>query len=177
VGPGPARALRRARVRLLAAGAVAALALVPPPAAAAPPHEGLFVPGRSLGGVALGMSKAEVKRAWGTRFGRCRDCSSETWYFTYRRFEPQGAGVVFRRGRVTRVFTLWQPAGWRTAAGVRLGVDESAVTNAYGTLARRHCIRYSALVLRGRRAESAFYVFSGELWGFGLTRPGTSPCL
>jgi hypothetical protein len=175
VGPRPPRTLTRAAP--LAAAALAALVLSATTAAAALPRAGVFVPGRSLGGVALGMTKAEIKRVWGTRFGRCRDCEAETWYFTYRSFEPQGAGVVFRRGRVAHVFTLWQPAGWRTTRGLALGAPESAVRRAYGSLVRRECIGYSALVTPGRRAQSAFYVFDGELWGFGLTRPGASPCL
>ena len=50
------------------------------------------------------MSKAELKAIWGTSFGRCRDCLRETWYFNYRPFTPQGAGVTFKRGRVVQVF-------------------------------------------------------------------------
>jgi hypothetical protein len=122
------------------------------------------------------MSKAKVRSVWGTRFGRCRDCSPETWYYTYRPFEPEGAGVSFRRGRVVRVFTLWQPPGWRTNDGIELGEPEAEVTRIFGALVRRRCIRYSALLLRGDRAQTAFYTFEGELWGFSLTRPGDDPC-
>jgi hypothetical protein len=146
-------------------------------AAAALPNPGVLVPGRSLGGVTLGMTKAQVRRAWGTRFGRCRACSDETWYFNYRPFEPQGAGIVFRRGRVVRVFTLWQPEGWRTTEAVLLGAPEGDVTDTYGALVRRRCVRYTALLMRAERAQTAFYVYDGELWGFGLTRPGASPCV
>jgi len=135
------------------------------------------VPGQTLGGVAVGMSKTQVRRVWGTHFGRCRDCLLETWYFTYRPFEPQGAGVVFRRGRVSHVFTLWQPEGWRTPEGLELGDSEAEVTRIFGALVRRSCIRYTALLLRGRRAQTAFYVFDGAVWGFGLTRPAANPCL
>jgi hypothetical protein len=123
------------------------------------------------------MTRADVKRVWGPRFGRCRDCETPTWYFTYRPFEPQGAGVAFRNGRVVHVFTLWQPAGWRTARGLALGAPESSVTSLYGTLSRQRCYRYLAFVLPGDRAESVFYAYGGEVWGFGLIRPGGSPCL
>jgi hypothetical protein len=123
------------------------------------------------------MSKADVRRVWGTRFGRCRSCDQETWYFTYRQFEPQGAGVEFRRNRVTHVFTLWQPEGWRTPGGVELGDPEAEVTRVHGALVRRRCIRYTALVVAGRRAQTAFYIYDGEIWGFGLTRQGANPCV
>ena len=49
------------------------------------------------------------------------------------------------------------------------------MTRVFGALVRRRCIRYSALLLRGERAQTAFYVFDGELWGFGLMRPGARP--
>ena len=123
------------------------------------------------------MSKAELKAIWGTSFGRCRDCLRETWYFNYRPFTPQGAGVTFKRGRVVQVFTVWQPLGWRTTKGLALGALEGEVTRFYGSLPRRSCGDYEALVLRGERAQSAFYVHDGTLWGFGLTRPESSPCV
>jgi hypothetical protein len=168
----------RARRTALALAAALALGVaLAGNAGAALPREGVLLPGQTLGGVAPGMSKAEVRRIWGTGFGRCRDCSLETWYFTYRPFEPQGAGVVFRRGRVAHVFTLWQPAGWRTPGGVELGEPEAEVTRVYGALVRRRCIRYTALLLRGPRADTAFYVFDGTVWGFGLMRRSANPCL
>jgi hypothetical protein len=170
----------RARSPRLGASA-AALALVlalalASGAAASLPREGVFVPGQTLGGVRVGMSKAAVKRLWGNRFGRCRSCPAETWYFTYQPFQPQGAGVTFRRNRVTAVFTLWQPPGWRTTGGLELGDSEAAITRTYGVLIRRRCIRYTALLLRDGRAQTAFYVFDGRVWGFGLTQPGANPC-
>jgi hypothetical protein len=146
-------------------------------AVAAPPPRGVFAPGESLGGLRLGMTKAQVRAAWGTDFGRCRNCARETWYFNYRPFTPQGAGVVFQRGRAYHVFTLWQPAGWRTTKGLTLGALEGQVTQAYGTLQRRSCRDYDALVLRSPEAQNLFYIHEGVLWGFGLTRPESDPCL
>lgn len=147
------------------------------PAEAALPREGVLVPGTSLGGIRLGMSKAHVKALWGPRFGTCRGCFYETWYFTYRAFEPQGAGVVFRNGKVARVFTLWQPPGWHTPGGLTLGLPEAELTGRYGSLVRRTCTRYTARLLEGTRAWTAFYVYAGVVWGFGLMPPEESPCL
>ena len=81
------------------------------------PVQGVVVPGTSLGGVHLGATRAAVRAAWGTTYGRCRGCRDETWYFTYRKFTAQGAGVSFRSGRVVALFTLWAPPGWRTSRG------------------------------------------------------------
>jgi hypothetical protein len=147
------------------------------PAEAAPPSRGVFVPGISLGGVELGMTKREVLRAWGPRHGVCRGCPHATWYFNYRRFEPQGAGVVFRRGRVAHVFTLWQPDGWRTVDGLALGSDEREVGEALVVLDERACKGYTAVLASGPSALSVFYVYRERIWGFGLIRPGRDPCL
>jgi len=164
------------RARLCAAVAATA-ALLTPAAAAAPPEAGVLAPGTSLGGVRLGMTKADVRRTWGSSYGRCRDCDRETWYFNYRPFTAQGAGVVFERGRVDQAFTVWRPEGWRTARGLVLGAAEAEVTRLYGPLERRECAGYAALVLPAAKASTAFYVHEGELWGFGLTRRGESPCV
>ncbi len=158
------------------AALLAALALATS-AAGAPPRVGVLVPGERLGGLRIGMTKQDVRRVWGASFGRCRGCKNETWYFNYRPFYPEGAGVAFEGKRVVHVFTLWQPKGWRTAGGLALGAAEAEVTRLHPAAVRQACGRYSALVLYGRRAQSAFYVYQGELWGFGLLRPGATPCL
>jgi hypothetical protein len=122
------------------------------------------------------MTKPQVRAAWGTRFGRCRDCARLTWYYNYRPFEPQGAAVAFQRGKVVRIFTLWQPEGWRTNLGLTLGASEQEVDRLYGSLGRRSCLRYSAL-LPEDTPGTVFYVYNGELWGFSLSRPEEAPCL
>jgi hypothetical protein len=155
---------------------LAALALAPP-AAAPPPVAGLFVPGVSLGGVELDMTKREVLRAWGQRHGVCRGCPRETWYFNYRPFEPEGAGVVFRRGRVAHVFTLWEPEGWRTVDGLALGADEGEIGEGLVVLDERACAGYTAVLASGPSAVSVFYVYRERLWAFGLIPPGGDPCL
>jgi hypothetical protein len=123
------------------------------------------------------MSTQSVRDAWGKRFGRCRSCPRETWYFTYRRFQPQGAAVEFSGGRVQRVYTLWQPPGWRTASGLLLGTSEGEVTSALGGLPREECPGYSALIRHDEQVDSVVYLYKGGLWGLGLIRSGLSPCL
>jgi hypothetical protein len=156
---------------------VAAVALTGPAVAAARlPAEGILVPGESLGGIRVGMTKAAVRSTWGRSFGRCRSCGLETWYYTYRTFQPQGAAVALERGRAQLVYTLWQPSGWRTARGLALGAAESDVTGAVRGATRRECDGYVALIQRGRSADSIYYLVDGGLWGFGLTRSGFPPC-
>ncbi len=174
MGTGPARALVATSAAALA---LAVGALAPATATASLPDEGVLARGKSLGGLRIGMTRKAVRRAWGTGFGRCRDCATETWYFTYRRHAPQGAAVAFQGGRVVRVYTLWQPPGWRTWFGLLLGAREPEVVDAAGDLPRRECNGYSALVARGSRADSVLYLYAGGLWGLGLIRSGLSPCL
>jgi hypothetical protein len=154
-------------------------ALAAPAVAQAPsvPSAGVFIPGERLGGVGLGMTKPDVRARWGSRFGACRGCAHTTWYFNLKPFEPQGAGVEFRRGQVTRVFTLWRPLGWRTSDGLALGIRTEELPEEVRSIAARSCAGYTAHVLHHRRAVSVFYVFRGRLWGFALMRPGLSPCL
>jgi hypothetical protein len=154
---------------------VAAL-VAPATAWAAPPRAGVLDPGRSLGGLRLGATEAQVRAAWGTSFGRCRSCSSPTWYFTYRRYRPQGAGVSFRRGRVEAIFTLWAPPGWRTPSGLRIGDPASRISQLYGPLSRTPCGQYSALILPMQGGVNVFYVSNRKLWGFGLFDFLVQPC-
>jgi hypothetical protein len=140
------------------------------------PQHGVVVPGRSFAGLRLGATSTQVRAAWGSRFGRCRDCAHPTWYFTYTRFEPQGAGVSFRSGRAQAFFTLWSPPGWRTDRGLAVGDPEAKVTELYGVLPRAECGTYSALVIRRSGVDTQVYVYQQEVWGFGLGRAGASPC-
>lgn len=157
--------------------ALAAALVLALPAAAAPPDHAKFIPGVSLGGVKIGMTGAQVRAAWGDRHGVCRSCARTTWYFNYAPFTPQGAGVVLRKGRVVHVFTVWRPSGWRTPQGLTLGDPASDVSRLYGSLDRRTCTGYYALLKPGKRVDNVFYVFRGKVWGFGLTLPDASPCL
>ena len=156
-------------MRILAA---AALALVLTASGAAanvqPPQRGVLVPGQSLGGLRLGMTQAQVRAAWGSSFGRCRDCLRPTWYYTFRRFQPQGVGVQFRRGRAEAIFTLWSPKGWRTTKGLKIDDDVKRVTELYGPLARMQCAGYYALILPSPGGVNAIYIGGERVFGFGL---------
>jgi len=144
-------------------------------AAAALPRPGVLVPARSLGGVRLGESEAQLRAALGSH-GVCRGCLLPTWYFTYRKFDQHGLGVELIGGRVAAVYTLWQPHGWRTPGGLVLGAAQSQVTAQLGTLLPIACAGYSALVKDAGGARTAYYIRNGRLWGFGLLRAKTDPC-
>jgi hypothetical protein len=157
------------------ATALAALALAAPSAAGLP-RPGTLDPGRSLGGVRLGESQHAVRAALGTFYGVCRGCARPTWYFTYRPFEQQGLAVEFTGARVSAVYTLWRPLGWLSANGLHLGASPLAVHRRVGSLRTITCRGYEALVTDGKVARTAYYLFDGALWGFGLFRPHRSPC-
>ena len=161
-------------MRILAAAAL--VLAVAAPAAAAPPGAGVLVPGRTLGGVALGDSKASVEARWGRAYGVCRGCTRETWYFNYYAFQPKGAAVEWRNGRVAAVFTLWQPLGWRTTRGLELDDHVSRIRGTHGPLPRTECPGYTVYELRARNAVTLFYVLRDRLWAFGLSRPGLPLC-
>lgn len=146
------------------------------PAAAGLPRAGTLVPGSSLGGVRLGEPAARVRASLGGSYGVCRGCVVPTWYFTYRAFEQQGLGVELAGGRVSAVYTLWQPAGWRGPKGLVLGTSEETVNGRLGALLPIACSGYAALVQDRAGARTAYYVRSGRLWGFGLLRAKANPC-
>jgi hypothetical protein len=134
---------------------------------AALPAAAAFVPGRSLAGVRLGEPAAQVRRHLGSDYGVCRGCATTTWYFTYRRFDAKGLGVELTRGRVSAVYTLWQPPGWHSRT-TTLGDPQASVGPALTVV----CSGYDALV----RGTSVYYVVDSKVWGFGLIERDRSPC-
>jgi hypothetical protein len=146
------------------------------PGADALPMAGTLVPGRSLGGIRLGETAAEVRAALGKRYGVCRGCSTTTWYFTYRPFTRQGLGVELTRNRVSAVYTLWQPVGWSATSGLSMGAPEAQVTTLAGPLVALTCSGYEALTKGTTAVQTAYYIVDGKLWGFGLLRAHTNPC-
>jgi hypothetical protein len=140
------------------------------------PEPGVLVAGESLGSLRLGMTQAQVRGAWGTTYGRCRNCPDPTWYFTYRKYAPAGAGVSFRRGHVVAIFTLWAPAGWRTSRGLGMGDAGARATALYGALLVVHCEGYDALVASRPRTQTAIYVRNDKVWGFGLSLAAVPVC-
>jgi hypothetical protein len=162
------------RRSLIVAG-VAALVLTTA-AAAELPRTGALVPGRSLGGVRLGESPQAVRGALGHFYGACQSCPRRTWYFTYNAFKKQGLAVEFARGRVSGVYTLWRPQGWHAPHGLRFGATPLTVHDRAGTPRTITCRAYVALVRDSAHARTAYYLFAGRLWGFGLFRRGATPC-
>jgi hypothetical protein len=154
----------------------ALLLCVTQPAAAALPRQGTLVPGRSLGGVRLGETAAQVRAALGRSYGVCRGCVVPTWYFTYLRFDRRGLAVELTRGRVSAVYTLWQPGGWSAPHSLQLGAAQAQVTSVAGPLIPIACAGYDALVRDARHARTVYYVVNGKLWGFGLLRTRENPC-
>jgi hypothetical protein len=161
--------------RSLLSTAVAALVLAAP-AGAELPKPGVLVPGRSLGGIRLGESPRAVRAALGTSYGACRGCARPTWYFTYRAFDRHGIAVEFARGGVSGVYTLWRPSGWHAAHGLGFGATPLAVHALGHTTSTVTCGGYAAFMRDSSRARTAYYVYEGKLWGFGLFRRGASPC-
>jgi hypothetical protein len=140
------------------------------------PQVGIFVPGKSLAGVRLGATEAQVRAAWGPHVGVCRGCRHRTLYFTYGTFNQVGTGAEFDRGRAVALYTLWLPTGWRTDKGIRLGDSPLSVNGVYGTLPRFECGHYSVLVQRRGTVSSAFYFKDDLLWTFALQRSSEPVC-
>jgi hypothetical protein len=130
----------------------------------------------SFGGLALGATPAQVRTAWGTRYGVCRSCKTTTWYFNERDFEPKGVAVEFRGSRVVAMFTVWEPLAWHTRQGLRIGDLEARATQLYGALQRVTCESYDALRLRRRGVDTYFYTRAGRIWGFALSRVAVPAC-
>ena len=175
--PAPGRRWSEAAARLVACW-VAALTLAAASAAAtAPPDSGVLVPGRTLGGIALGSSRADVVAAWGRAFGRCRDCGLETLYFNRYAFRPEGAAVELRDGRVVSVYTLWAPPGWRTSAGLRIGEPSLRLEATYRAApAASRAAATPRTSSRGSGPRSVVYVVDDAVWGFALLGPGRPVC-
>jgi hypothetical protein len=161
--------------RSLIASAVTALVLAGT-AAGALPKTGALVPGRSLAGIRLGESPRAVRASLGRSYGTCRGCPRSTWYFTYRPFNQQGLAVEFDRGRVSAIYTLWSPQGWHGPGGLRFGATPLTVHDRVGTLRTVVCNGYTALVRDTLQARTAYLLYAGRLWGFGLFRRGADPC-
>ncbi len=161
--------------RSLIASAVTAFVLAGS-AAAALPKAGALVPGRSLGGIRLGESPSAVRAELGHSYGNCRGCVPSTWYFTYQPFTQAGLAVEFDHGRVSGVYTVWRPQGWYAPRHLRFGATPLTVHDRVGTLRTVPCQGYIALVRDTFRGRTAYFLYAGRLWGFGLFRRGATPC-
>jgi hypothetical protein len=140
------------------------------------PARGVLAPGKSLGGLELGVGKAAVRARWGSRYALCAVCRRETWLYTYRGSRTSGAAVVFRVGRVAAVFTLGVPRGWRTSRGVALGDPADKVHSVYGSLPWSRCVGYGAVSIRRAGAVASIYTYGDSVYGFALTLPSEPVC-
>jgi hypothetical protein len=163
----------------LVSGALAARTTT---AAQALPARGVLTPGVSLGGIHIGDTMAVVIQRWGHKYAVCpkNQCKppDTVWYYIYERGEPLGAAVRFNKnGRVTAVFTLGSPAGWRTAEGLLIGQQVDDATRIYGqNLIWSVCIGYGAMSMRNSKTVTSIYTTGEAIYGFALTAPGTPVC-
>jgi hypothetical protein len=148
-------------------------------AARAFPSAGVLAPGKSLGGVELGMTMDQVKKLWGSQYKLCpkSDCKNAVvWYYIYPRGEPLGAAVRFRHQHVSAVFTLGSPAGWHTSEGLGVGEQVDRVNALYGQLAWHVCIGYGAMSMRTGNTVTSIYTTGEAVYGFAITAPNEAVC-
>jgi hypothetical protein len=145
-------------------------------AAAALPRQGVLVHGESLAGVELGDTADDVRGLWGHNFTVCANCSETTWFYVYPTGDPFGAAVKFRDGRVTAVFTLGAPTGWRDDEGVRVGQLLEPQEPGEGDETWRGCLGYGAKSTREGAAVSSVLTQGLAVYGFALTRPSEPVC-
>jgi hypothetical protein len=176
-------------VALVGPGATPARqALAPRPAAAlhatparpaALPQLGVLVSGRSLAGVALGVSAAKVRALWGDGFTVCESCRPLTWLYFLPNGDPVGAGVEFRAGHVVGVFTLGSPAGWRTETGIRVGdILGNPRVGSDRQIRWETCSGFGARSSPSSNGQAVTSILTqgAAVYGFALTRPSVSPC-
>jgi hypothetical protein len=168
------------------------------------PAKGVVVPGRSIGGITLGMTEQQVEQRWGHGFEACTKCGPNlVWLFEYPGAEPLGAAIKFgvpaasgaaltastKNGskkttappkldpaaKVVAVFTLGSPTGWGTK-GAMMYDPVSNVYNLFGNTGDAQCIGYDALTVRIGASTMSFYTASGVIYGYALTAPSQPPC-
>jgi hypothetical protein len=164
------------RCLLLACLTAALLAGAAGAAAPRAPRTGVVAPGKSFAGVKIGMTEAQVRAHWGSRFGVCDNCAEPTWYYTFVAFDPHGLGVRFRNKRVFSVFTLGAPRGWRTDRGLRIGDPAPRTVQLYGRAPIIDCPGYSLYQLLERGQLLLVYVSAGKVHGLGLAGRMLDPC-
>jgi hypothetical protein len=140
------------------------------------PVDAVFLPGKSLGGVALGDSEPKVRALWGHRFTVCKGCTPMTWFYMSPTGDPFGAGVSFRHGRVTSVFTLGSPRGWHMRDGVRPGQLLSHWNDPDPATTSTACSGYGAISTRTARVVTSILTIGQSVYGFALSRPSEPIC-
>jgi hypothetical protein len=138
------------------------------------PAAGVLINGESLGGVRLGDTPAAVRQVWGHNFVVCEGCTPTTWFY-WDRTGVAGAGVEFRQGHVTRVYTLGRTVGWRSQDGLKVGSYMSA-KELHEKSVWKNCAGYSAKLEPSHNAVSSVFTIGPVVYGFSLTRPSESVC-
>jgi hypothetical protein len=142
---------------------------------AALPRNGVLVHGRSLAGVRLGDTATTVRSRWGNDFTVCKGCKTRTWLYLYASGDPVGAGVKFREGKVTAIFTLGMTLGWKSTDGLRVGeLIDSNNPNDPGSW--KTCAGYSARSVPSGDSVTSILTVGYAVYGFALTRPTETVC-
>ena len=158
------------------AAIVAAALVLSPAALSGLPNPGKLVAGRSLAGIRIGETQQQVTAGLGRSHGVCTACSTPTWYFNVQAFDEHGLGVEFTRGRVSAVYTIWEPDGWTGPKGLTLGAPQATLDATAGAIFQVNCTGYDAWVNDRKNVRTVYYVLNGTLWGFGLMRANANPC-
>jgi hypothetical protein len=140
---------------------------------AALPTVGVLIRGESLGGVALGDTKEQVRALWGSSYSVCGTCDPKTWFY-FDANKAAGVAVGFRDGFVTAVYTLGTPVGWRTSDGVRIGTLVGEFNNPAGKTTA--CVGYGAVSTRSANTVTSILMNGQSVYGFALTRPNEPVC-
>jgi hypothetical protein len=137
------------------------------------PIQGVLVPGESLGGIRLGDSGGKVLALWGRDFSMLPG-QPMTWLYMSPTGDPYGAGVSFREGKVTAIFTLGGITGWRRSDGLRVGQIFSKFNDPNGRTTA--CVGYGAISSHAPDAVTSILTQGQSVYGFALTRPSEPVC-
>ena len=171
-----------ARIAVLL-GAILALALPATAGAALPkPSTTLIVPGKSIGGVALGATASKVKKAW----GNTKDCEFQCVYEGGKNGDETAAnaGVLLEEpasgsgpGKVWRVFLtvglkkvgdelkpdLNTPLSeFKTSKGIGIGSTVGEVKTAYPAAKKYSSTGFTEFTLKGKGEIETQFVFSNS---------------
>jgi hypothetical protein len=137
------------------------------------PVTGVLVPGQSLGGIRLGDSGGKVLTLWGRDFTMLPG-QPMTWLYMSPTGDPYGAGVSFREGKVTAIFTLGGITGWHRSDGLRVGQLFSKFNDLNGRTTA--CVGYGAISSHAPDAVTSILMQGQSVYGFALTRPSEPVC-
>ena len=137
------------------------------------PVHGVLVPGKSLGGISLGDDGGKVLALWGRNYTMLPG-QPMTWLYMSPTGDPYGAGVSFRNGKVTAIFTLGGIRGWRATNGLQVGTLLAQFNNMKGRTTA--CVGYGATSTREGNAVTSILMTGQSVYGFALTRPSEPIC-